>query len=214
MTRIRGYIFDLDGVVSDTQKLHSRVESELLSRFGVALTPQEITIRYSGVRTRDFMTDLLTPTGQTFDMDALMDEKWQRMTALAHDSVEEVPGATALINRLFFEGPLAVGSASVTEYVRCVLYKLYLRDHFQTIICGDMVERGKPDPEIFLCAASEIRVPPSQCLVFEDGISGMEAARRAGMRCIGLVRDKTLKYPTQHLVTSLAEVTPEFIAGL
>ena len=74
-----------------------------------------------------------------------------------------------------------------------------------------MVSKGKPDPESFLLASSRIGIPPEQCLVFEDGISGMQAAISATMKCIGLVRTKEGDYPTPHLVTSLKEVTIKHI---
>ena len=75
MSKIEGIIFDMDGVISDTQKLHSKVESELLNRYGVKITPEEITLKYSGVRTKEFFDDLLKKTELKYDLDLLMEEK-------------------------------------------------------------------------------------------------------------------------------------------
>jgi len=72
---IKAIIFDMDGVISDTQKLHSLVESEILSRFDVNITPNEITQRYSGVKTKEFVSDLLSAKGAKFDINELMIEK-------------------------------------------------------------------------------------------------------------------------------------------
>lgn len=72
---IKAIIFDMDGVISDTQKLHSRVESELLSRFDINITPEEITQRYSGVKTKEFMSQLLTAKAAEFDINELLLEK-------------------------------------------------------------------------------------------------------------------------------------------
>jgi beta-phosphoglucomutase-like phosphatase (HAD superfamily) len=72
---IKAIIFDMDGVISDTQKLHSRVESELLSRFDINITSDEITQRYSGVKTKEFILNLLSAKGAEFDINALMVEK-------------------------------------------------------------------------------------------------------------------------------------------
>jgi len=72
---IKAVIFDMDGVVSDTQKLHSRVESSILSRFGINITPEEITLRYSGVRTKEFFKELLTEANADFNLEELMLEK-------------------------------------------------------------------------------------------------------------------------------------------
>lgn len=205
----------MDGVVSDTQKLHSKVECELLKRYGIILSPEAITRKYSGVKTKEFFGELLSQQDQSFDLDTLMEEKWQRMRALAEKSVDPVEGALDLVQMLRGNGfPLAIASASNMNYVKTVLKTLEIADHFLAIVSGDMVQRGKPDPESFLLASKKIGIPPEECLVFEDGISGMQAAINANMKCIGLVKTKGGGYPTQHLVTSLREVTIKQILNL
>ena len=72
---IKAIIFDMDGVISDTQKLHSKVESDILSRFGINITPDEITFKYAGVKTREFFNELLTHKKIEFNLDDLMEEK-------------------------------------------------------------------------------------------------------------------------------------------
>ncbi|MBP9771895.1 MAG: HAD family phosphatase, partial [Candidatus Pacebacteria bacterium] len=183
---INTVIFDMDGVISDTQKLHAKVESQMLAKFGIFLSPEEITMRYAGVRTREFLSDLLDKQGASYDIEALLKEKWAAMEKAAQEEVEEVPGSIALITDLHQRGiPIAVASASNLEYVRTVLQKLGVFESFQAIVTGDMVQKGKPDPESFLLAAEKLGVLPHECLVIEDGISGMEAAHRASMQCIG-----------------------------
>jgi beta-phosphoglucomutase family hydrolase len=205
-------IFDMDGVISDTQKLHAQAESDLLARFGISLSAEAITRRYAGVRTRDFFDDLLQETGKRYDLDQLMDEKWRMMRDAAAISVEPVRGARELIAALSaLECRMAVASASPSEYVRTVLEQLDVRRYFSAVVAGDMVARGKPDPESFLLAAQRIGVAPRHCVVIEDGVSGMEAAARAGMRCVGLVDDVSQTYPTRHLVESLVDVTPAYL---
>ena len=212
---IKGIIFDMDGVISDTQKLHSKTESELLARFGVNISPQEITKKYAGVRTKEFFNDLLSNQNKEYDLDALMSEKWNEMERLASQSVDAVPGSIDLIKNFYNSNlPLAVASASNLKYVQSVLNALGVREYFSEVIGGDMVSKGKPDPESFLLAASKININPTQCLVIEDGISGMRAAKTAEMKCIGLVDDKTKTYPTQNLVTSLSEITPNYLKQL
>ena len=205
----------MDGVISDTQKLHSKVESELLSRFGINITPEEITRRFSGVRSREFFNDLLSKQNRKYDISALMTEKWDKMEKLASESVDAIPSSINLI-KMFYEMklPLAIASSSNLKYIRSVLSKLGVINYFSTIASGDMVSKGKPDPEIFLLAASKINIPAEKCLVIEDGASGMEAARRGNMKCIGLVNDKNGNYPTKNLVTSLSEVTPSYLSQI
>jgi HAD superfamily hydrolase (TIGR01509 family) len=212
---IQGVIFDMDGVLTDTQKFHSKVESEILGRFGINLSPEEITRRYAGVRTREFFDDLLKNTGIEYDLDKLMEEKWKRMEALASKSVEAIDGAIELVERLKRNGlRLAVASASNKSYVKTALAKLRIFHHFDFVVSGDMVRKGKPDPESFLLAAKNSGVEPPFALVIEDGISGMEAARAAGMKCVGLVSDTKANVPTQNRVTHLDEITDRYIENL
>ncbi len=209
---IKGIIFDMDGVISDTQKLHSKVEAELLGRYGVKITPSEITTKYSGVRTKEFFEDLLKKHKQEHDLDLLMEEKWSQMERFASESIDTIEGSIELIKRLSSANyPLAVASASNLNYVNTVLKTLRVIDFFSYIVSGDMVSKGKPDPESFLLASSKIKIPPECCLVLEDGISGMQAARTGGMECIGLVENLDKSYPTKNLVTSLSEITQDYI---
>ncbi len=209
---IKGVIFDMDGVISDTQKLHSKVESELLGRYGIQMTPSEITSNYSGVRTKDFFDDLLKKQDKDYDLDLLMKEKWLQMEIFAAKAIDSVSGSIELIQKLSSKGySLAVASASNLNYVQTVLKKLGVFDHFSYIVSGDMVVKGKPNPESFLLASSKIKISPEKCLVIEDGVSGMKAAIAGGMKCIGLVKDKNKVYPTKYLITSLSEITLDYI---
>ena len=210
---INAVIFDMDGVISDTQTLTARVESELLAGCGVMMPPEEITRRYAGIRTAEFFKELL---GGDHDVDSLIKEKRKRLAALAEKEMDPIPGAIELIDSLSENGfKLAVASASDMRYITIVLSKLGVIDRFQAITSSDEVERGKPDPAVFLLAAKRLSAEPSESLVIEDGISGMEAARSAGMKCVGLVPSKSGKdYPADILVTSLAELNPGMIRRL
>lgn len=212
---IKGVIFDMDGVISDTQKLHAQVEAKILKRFNINISPEELTQKYAGVRTKDFFDALLKERGTSYDLGELMEEKWQEMTRLAALGVDEIPGSANLVKRLSEEEySLAVASASNLAYVNSVLGALKISPYFNAIISGDMVNKGKPDPESFLLAASKIGIPPGNCVVIEDGTSGMAAAKNAGMFCIGLVADKNKKYPTDNLILSLSEITDEYLKNL
>lgn len=212
---IKGILFDMDGVISDTQLVHSQIEREILERFGIVLSSDEITKKYSGVRTRDFFDDLLRTKGVRYDLDVLMDEKWKKTEALTRKNVDEIPGSSELIKMFFENGySLATVSSSSLSYVQLVLSSLNVIHFFSELVSGDMVQHGKPDPECFLLAASKLHLVPEECLVIEDGLSGMEAARRAHMYCIGLVKNKNEKYPTKNIVLSLSEITNDYLKNL
>jgi len=209
-------IFDMDGVVSDTQKQHAQVESVLLNRYGIKISPAEITARFSGVRTSKFFEELFREKGVSVDIDTLIKEKWERMIKLTENNIEAIPGAIRLINQLKEKKfKLGLASGSTTEFIKTVISKLDLKDKFSAITSSDEVKRGKPDPEIFLLTAQKLSVPPHRCIVIEDGISGMIAAKKAGMKCIGLVaNDDNKDYPADKVVRSLEELTVEDINNL
>jgi HAD superfamily hydrolase (TIGR01509 family) len=141
-----------------------------------------------------------------------MKEKWSQMEKFASKSVDAIEGSIDLIRRLHGANyPLAVASASNLNYVRTVLITLGVIDHFSYIVSGDMVAKGKPNPESFLLASSKIGISPKYCLVIEDGVSGMQAAKAGGMKCVGLVKDVDKIYPTNNLVTALSEITQDYM---
>lgn len=205
----------MDGVVSDTQKLHAQVESEILARFGIKITPEEITRRFAGVKDTEFWNELLGGNNKNYSLEGVIREKWEKMNALQSDLIVEIPGASKLIPRLQEDGfRMAIASASRQAYVKKVIGALGFEQYFEHLIGGDMVSKGKPDPESFLLAASKLKVAPQSCLVIEDGISGMHAAKAAGMSCIGLVGDTHREYPTEFLVRDLDEITSEYIDNI
>ena len=93
------------------------------------------------------------------------------------------------------------------QFINLVLRELKLRRYFDALVSGESLKKGKPNPAIFLATAKKIAVKPNQCLVIEDGLSGMIAAKRGRMKCIGLVKKKNKrKYPADFLVTNLKEI--------
>lgn len=213
--KITAIIFDMDGVISDTQKLHAKVDSEILNRFGINISPDEITRKYAGMKTSKVFDDLLKNQSQSYDVEKLMVEKWTSTFRLCKSGIVEVEGAVELIHTLYDKGfKMAVASASNQIYVRNVIKSLNLEKYFEFLVSGDMVMNGKPDPEIFLLAASKLEIAPENCLVIEDGVSGMQAAKSGNMKCIGLVTYKDRDYPTENTVLSLKEVTLQYIENL
>lgn len=212
---IKGIIFDLNGVISDTQKWHSRIESVMLKNLGVDISHSQITKQYSSVRACDLFKEVLSKANVDFNLKSLLSEKWFHIYDFLENNFEVIDGSIDLIKTLHSQGyPLVVASSSKLAYVRDVLNKIGVREYFDFIIGGDMVESGKPHPESFLFAASYIGVNPKHCLVIEDGVKGMEAAIAAGMYCVGLVSDKNSSYPTKNLVSSLSEINNDFLANL
>jgi HAD superfamily hydrolase (TIGR01549 family) len=106
--------------------------------------------------------------------------------------------------------PLAIASASIKSFINLVVKELGLENIFDVLVSSTEVAKGKPAPDIFLLAAKKLGADPENCIVIEDGIKGMEAAKNAGMKCIGLVADKNGAYPADILVNSLTEIKIDY----
>ena len=213
---IKALIFDMDGVIADTQKVHSKIESEMLARYGIYLSSEEITERFSGVRIADFFQELFDEHGITEDVIPLVVLKRQAIIDhVKKHGAEPMPGIFTLVDLLIKNDiALALGTASSLELASEILGALKLQEKITTVASGHEASNGKPEPDIFLLAAERLGVEPKDCLVIEDARAGMVAAKAAGMGCIGLVADKTADYPADGLVESLEEVDIELISSL
>lgn len=138
------------------------------------------------------------------------------MATLAKISIDPIDGIYELLdlaNNLNLK--LAVASASEYDYAKEVLSYLNIFNRFKSIVTGNMVSHGKPEPDIFLLAANNININPLDCLVIEDGISGMTAAFKANMACIGLVKNIDFnKYPTKNQVLSLRDIDSTYLLNI
>lgn len=215
---IKAVIFDMDGVISDTQKLHAKVEEKLLGKYGIKIKADEITEKFSGVPTKDFFQELFNEHKISINIDLIMKEKWKEMIIDAKKSVSAVSGAIELINELKKQDfKLGVASSSTKKYVDVVLSKLKLKEKFDVIVTQEEVRHGKPNPDIFLLTARRLNVLPENCIVIEDGISGIIAAKKAGMKSIAFI-DKTKIvrniYPADLIVSDLKLLTFEKIKNL
>lgn len=203
-------IFDMDGVIADTQKIHSRLESEMLASLGITITPEEITRRFSGMSLRNQFETLFSEAGlpNPYTL-AISDEKVARFEQRAHEIVG-IEGTIAVIEALYGRTPLAVASASRPSSIDLVLSRVGVKDRFSVLTSAREVKRGKPAPDVFLLAAERLGVDPRSCTVVEDGISGMVGARAAGMRCIALASDNRTDYPADIVVKDLRHVPHEW----
>jgi beta-phosphoglucomutase len=213
---MKGFIFDLDGVIVDTARFHFLAWKKTADELGFALTP-ELNEQLKGVSRVDSLKKILEWAGKEIDQDyfdSLMTEKnedyltyVERMTA-----ADILPGVEDFLRTLKEQGyPVALGSAS--KNAPLILEKTGLISLFDTIVDGNSVKKAKPDPEVFLVAAEQLGVSTEECVVFEDSEAGVTAANNAGMFSIGLGSPDNLGH-ADHVYGDFTEFTPAFIVNL
>jgi HAD superfamily hydrolase (TIGR01509 family) len=179
-------IFDLDGVLLDSELIYLAASNEVFAREGRYLSPEE-NVRYIGTRYHDMLVDIIPKLGLAHDPEYYIEATREAVARAFSGPLEPPPGARLLIERLVaHEVPRAVGSSSVHAWVDRILTSLGVREHFPVVVGGDEVAHGKPAPDIFLRCAELLGVEPSRCAVIEDSVNGVRAARAAGMTAIGL----------------------------
>ncbi|MFW6362691.1 MAG: HAD family hydrolase [Spirochaeta sp.] len=183
---LKAVIFDMDGVIIDSEPLHTQVVIEVLAEQGIAMTSEKL-VKYIGTSNRPMWEELRAEFGIPVDVDDLV--KRQHDANLEHLRTFSdllIPGVLDLIQDLHHRRiPLAVASSSGRDYIEAVLLKYRLTEFFPVVVSGAEVPRGKPEPDIFLSAALQLGVPAVNCTVIEDSRHGVTAGRAAGMRVIG-----------------------------
>lgn len=184
MTHPLAIIFDLDETLVETSGLWRRAESELLASLGHRWTAERAA-RYKGRNVADVAEFIhadvqaarLLEECQAFFREALF-------RSFARGPIEPMPGAVECVRRLGAVAPLAVASGSPLPLIELAMDGLGLRGQFACLVSSESVPRGKPHPDVFLAAAKALGVPPESCLVIEDSLAGLRAAKAAGMRFV------------------------------
>ena len=183
---IRAVVFDLDGLMFDTEALYFRVSSEMVAARGKTFTP-EIMRAMIGRRSVEAGYMLKTMTGLNEPLDVLLADVRQRFYAEMETAVHPTPGLFHLLDRLGHHGlPLAVATSSRRSYAAQLLGQHRLLDRFRFVLGSEDVAHGKPDPEIYLTAIERFDVPPRSVLVLEDSLAGVASGRAAGAYVVGV----------------------------
>ena len=179
-------IFDLDGVIVDSEPHSMRALVDVLREHGVEPTPEELRQSYGRKITED-LADYFARHGVAADLAAVVARKRARYYELAAGKLGPFPGVPSLLARLRAGGyPLALASSGDRDKVAFSLRTLDLEAAFDAIVDGDAIDRAKPHPEIYLTAARRLAVDARHCLAIEDAPNGVRAAKRAGMRCLAV----------------------------
>jgi HAD superfamily hydrolase (TIGR01509 family) len=205
-------IFDLDGLLADTERLHCQAYQDALLRHGAALTESEYADHW--VRAGRGIGDWVSIRGLSLDPLALRAYKSKRYLQLLTVSLRPMDGALTLLQTLHGKKTLALASSSYRDAVDAVLQGLDIAHYFKAVVSGLDVARIKPAPDIFLAAARAVGVDPSECVVLEDAEKGVLAAHEAGMACIVVPNEHTRSHDfskATRICASLNEITLQLI---
>lgn len=176
-------LFDADGVLIDSEILRCEALVEMLSDYGIKSNTQEALELCIGRRTVDVKEDIEARYNLTLD-DDFFAKRREKMKEIYEKKLSAIEGIHDLVQGL--EIKKCVASGSPVRWLEYALGKVGLWDFFApNVFSAEQVERGKPAPDVFLFAAKQMGIAPSECLVIEDGVAGIQAAKEAGMKSFG-----------------------------
>ena len=185
----RAVLWDLDGTLVDSAEFHWLSWRDTMAAEGVSLTYQQFLDTF-GQKNDRILPGWLGSGADAARIRRVGDAKEAEYRRLASvHGLRPLPGASSWVRRLHAQGwQQAIASSAPGENVGVMLRALALDGMFEAIVSAEDVTRGKPDPQVFLAAAERLGVPRDRCIVVEDAAVGVQAARSAGMRCIGVSR--------------------------
>ena len=197
-------IFDLDGLLADTEIISLKVYQELLKDFGIPFTEETYSREYSGHREEENVQRFLDTYDLPWNFDQTLEKVYELEARILAKGVNLKKGAKNLLAFLQREGiPIALATSSVESRARMILDSNGILALFDHLVFAKDVKRSKPYPDIFLKACRDLNVLPENCLVLEDSEAGIEAAYRAGIPVICI---PDLKMPAQYFLNKTEQV--------
>jgi HAD superfamily hydrolase (TIGR01509 family) len=217
---ISAVIFDFNGVIVDDESVHFDLFREVLEQEGVIITYQDYHDRYLGYDDAGCFEHVLADHGQTYDDARIADmiaRKGRRYFEVAEEGLKYFPDAAATIRRMADQYPVAINSGALRAEIVFTLEKLGLRDRISAIVAAEDATHCKPHPAGYVQALEALRrthpvldLQPASCLVIEDSMAGLQSAKGAGMKAVGI----TQTYPAADLLGAGADATIDGLATL
>ncbi|MGQ7869558.1 HAD family hydrolase [Sunxiuqinia sp. sy24] len=186
MKGIKAVIFDMDGVLVDSEAHHVRIERQLFDRFELAISPEE-HVNYMGTAMDVMWATIIRNKGLKLSLDKIVEATYAESRDY-FSQLKEIPPFPGLLSVLVKlqekQVPVAVASSSSAAVIEVIMEKSGLKRYFKQVVSSELVGKSKPAPDVFLHAASLLRVDPDACLVIEDSTNGIKAAKAANMSCI------------------------------
>jgi beta-phosphoglucomutase-like phosphatase (HAD superfamily) len=198
--RIKAVVFDFDGVLANSEPLHFRAFRDVAAQHGLSLSETAYYTRYLGYDDVGAFRAIAADAGVPLhddDLRLLVGKKAQLLEALERDTTLLFPGAKAAASRMAAVGPMAIASGALRAEIERVLGREGMRDWFQVVVAAEDTPASKPDPAPYVLAVealsfrSGLRLQGPDCVAIEDSRWGLESARRAGLKTIGITHSYT-----------------------
>ncbi len=180
-------IFDMDGVLVDSNPFHLQKWIAFLDEHGIPYVEEALPKQILGSRNDSLFRRFFGPQLTPEEMRRLGEEVEANFRKAFAPHARPLPGLESLVEEIHRQGiPIAVASSAIGKNVAFVIEALKFRPYIRTTVNGDEVIHAKPDPEIYLKTAGKLGIAPRACVAFEDSFVGVEAAKRAGMKCVAI----------------------------
>jgi beta-phosphoglucomutase family hydrolase len=214
--KAKAVIWDMDGVIADTAPYHFKAWQDVLRQRGINFTEGNFR-RNFGQRNDTIIKITLGEDISPHETEATANEKEERFRQRIRGNVEPLPGAIKLLKSLKENGfSQALASSAPVENIRLVTQELGIENFLQVIVSGREVKEGKPSPQGFLLAAQKLGVRPQDCVVIEDAIAGVRAAKRGGMHCLAVTNTNSRESLAEAdlIIDTLEQVTVSDLENL
>jgi beta-phosphoglucomutase len=209
MNNLKGFIFDMDGVVVDNHSYHFKAWMDFAQKYKFPLDEKIYRDNFNGKTNSDLFRMIFGESITSEQMDMYSQEKESNYQKHYEKEMKPLKGLVDFLDFLTLHRyKIALGTSAPTSNVDFVLDKLFLRKYFQVIVDGPQVNRGKPDPEVYTRCAMKLDIDPKYCVVFEDSLAGLESGKSAGCQIVGVATSHEayeLKPKTDYIIHDFTE---------
>lgn len=201
----------MDGVIVDSNPYHKIALKQFCKKYGHDLTEEELREKIYGRRNQDWLVKVFGPLDE-HKIKTYGEEKEALFRKVYDKDIKALPGLSDFLKQLNdLDIVRAIATSAPRSNVDFTLEKTGIGEYFETILDDSFVSKGKPDPEVYLKAAEAVNFPPGRCVVFEDSLAGVEAAKKAGCKVVGLTTTHTSEElkETDWVIEDFQDASPE-----
>lgn len=204
------FVFDMDGVIVDTNPYHKIALRQFAEKYGYFLDEEGLIKKIYGRTNKEWIPNLFGRAMSPKEVALFGEEKEKLFRDLYEKDIVEVSGLTVFLQKATDLGiPMAIGTSAPRSNVDFVLQHTGIEKFFPVILDESHVTHGKPNPEIYLNCAAALKLPPAQCIVFEDSLSGVAAGKAAGCPVVGIATTHTAEeLTTKVTMKNFTELDP------